>query len=142
MAFNDPEAILRDVATKKIIKTEKAPAAIGPYSQAVRAGDFVYASGQIPVDPKTGDIVSDDVQAQAKQVLENVKALFESVGYSLNDIVKTTVFVTDIDDFAAVNTIYASYFEKEPPARSFVTVKSLPKNAKIEIEAVAWKKLF
>ena len=72
MAFNDPEAILRDVATKKIIKTEKAPAAIGPYSQAVRAGDFVYASGQIPVDPKTGDIVSDDVQAQAKQVLENV----------------------------------------------------------------------
>lgn len=142
MAFNNPEAILRDVATKKIIKTDNAPAAIGPYSQAVRSGDFIYASGQIPIDPKNGEIVSDDIQAQAKQSLENLKAIFESVGYSLTDIVKTTVFVTDINDFAAVNEIYAKYFEKDPPARSFVAVKSLPKNAKVEIEAVAWKKLF
>ena len=129
-------------ATKKIIKTASAPQAIGPYSQAVRAGDFIYASGQIPINPETGDICSDDVKAQAKQALENLKAVFEAAGYSLNDIVKTTVFVTDINDFSSVNEVYASYFNSEPPARSFVAVKALPRNAKLEIEAVAWKKYF
>ncbi len=140
MAFNDPEAILRDAATKQVIKTEKAPEAIGPYSQAVRAGEFVYASGQIPIDPKTGNFSSDDIREQAKQSLENLKAILEAANYALDDVIKTTVFVTDIANFSAVNEVYAKYFAKDAPARSFVAVKDLPKGAKVEIEAVAWKK--
>ena len=146
MAFNDPEPILRDFKT--VISTDKAPAAIGPYSQAVKAGDFLYISGQIPVNPETGEIVPEaysleglsKIQLQAKQSLDNLKSILEAAGYSLSDVVKTTVFVTDIANFSAVNSVYAEYFKKDAPARSFVAVKDLPKGVGIEIEAVAWKR--
>lgn len=125
---------------KKVISTDKAPAAIGPYSQAIRAGDFLYASGQIPIDPKTGAIVPGDVADQTKQSLENAKAVLGAAGYALEDVVKTTVFITDMGNFAAVNEVYAKYFEKDAPARSCVAVKALPKDALVEVEVVAWKK--
>ena len=138
---------------KKIVSTDKAPAAIGPYSQAVQAGQFLFASGQIPLDPKTGKMVSGSVEDQAVCVLENVKGVLEGAGYSLEnvkailesasyglkDVVKTTVFATDMANFAAVNGVYLRYFGENPPARSFVAVKALPKDAQVEIEFVAWK---
>ncbi len=124
---------------KKIVSTDKAPAAIGPYSQAVQAGQFLFASGQIPLDPKTGKMVSGSVEDQAVCVLENVKGVLEGAGYSLQDVVKTTVFATDMANFAAVNGVYLRYFGENPPARSFVAVKALPKDAQVEIEFVAWK---
>ena len=124
---------------KKIVSTDKAPAAIGPYSQAVQTGQFLFASGQIPLDPKTGKMVSGSVQDQAVCVLENVKGVLEGAGYSLQDVVKTTVFATDMANFAAVNEVYSRYFGENPPARSFVAVKALPKDAQVEIEFVAWK---
>jgi 2-iminobutanoate/2-iminopropanoate deaminase len=124
---------------KQIIATDKAPAAIGPYSQAIRAGDFLFASGQIPIDPATGQLVEGGIEEQAKQVLENVKGLLEGAGFTLRHVVKALVFVTDINNFAAVNGIYARYFTEDPPARSFVAVKDLPRGAQIEIEVVAWK---
>lgn len=138
MAFVDPESILEQLTIKRTISTDNAPKAIGPYSQAVQAGAFLYVSGQIPVDPKTGEIPN-DVASQAKRSLENLKAILEAAGYLLSDVVKTTVFSTDINDFAEVNAVYAEYFPKEAPARSFVAVKDLPKGVKIEIEAVAWR---
>ena len=125
---------------KKIVSTEKAPAAIGPYSQAVQVGEFLYTSGQIPLDPKTGAMAEGGVAEQAKQSLENLKAILEAAGYSTADVVKTTVFITDMGNFGAVNEVYAKYFEKDPPARSCVAVKTLPKDALVEIEVVAWKK--
>lgn len=124
---------------KKIISTDKAPAAIGPYSQGIQAGEFLYVSGQIPANAK-GELVGGSIEDQAKQSLENVKAILEAAGYSLQDVVKTTVFATDMANFAAVNGVYAQYFDKEPPARSFVAVKALPKDVPVEIEVVAWKK--
>ena len=137
MAFVDPETILEQVIIKRKISTDKAPAAIGPYSQAIQAGEFLYVSGQIPVDPATGEI-PETVSLQAKRSLENLKAIVEAAGYSLTDVVKTTVFAADIADFAEVNAVYAEYFPNNAPARSFVSVKDLPKGVKIEIEAVAW----
>ena len=137
MAFVDPETILEQVIIKRKISTDKAPAAIGPYSQAIQAGEFLYVSGQIPVDPATGEI-PETVSLQAKRSLENLKAIVEAAGYSLTDVVKTTVFAADIADFAEVNAVYAEYFPNNAPARSFVAVKDLPKGVKIEIEAVAW----
>ena len=125
---------------RKVIGTDKAPAAIGPYSQAIQAGDFLYVSGQIPVDPATGEVVEGGVEAQARQSLENVKAVLEAAGYGMQDVVKTTVFAADMGDFATVNGIYAQYFEKDPPARSFVAVKALPRAVLVEIEVVAFKK--
>lgn len=125
---------------KKVISTDKAPAAIGPYSQAIQAGDFLYASGQIPIDPKTGAIVPGDVADQTKQSLENAKAVLGAAGYALEDVVKTTVFITDMGNFATVNEVYSKYFEKDAPARSCVAVKALPKDALVEVEVVAWKK--
>ncbi|MDO4785669.1 MAG: RidA family protein [Fretibacterium sp.] len=124
---------------KKIVSTDKAPAAIGPYSQAVQAGQFLYVSGQTPLDPKTGAIVEGSVEDQAVRVLENVKGIVEAAGYSMQDVVKTTVFATDMANFAAVNGVYIKYFGENPPARSFVAVKGLPKDAQVEIEVVAWK---
>ena len=124
---------------KKIIATDKAPAAIGPYSQAIQAGDFLFASGQIPLDPKTGQMAEGSIEEQAKLVLENVKNVLESAGFTMQQVVKTTVFVTSIDNFAPVNGVYGQYFAENPPARSFVAVKELPKNAQVEIEVVAWK---
>ena len=121
---------------KKIITTDKAPAAIGPYSQAIEAGGFVFASGQIPVDPATGNI-PDGIEAQAKQVLTNVKNLMEASGLSMDNIVKTSVFIKDMNDFAKVNEVYASFFESDFPARSCVEVARLPKDVLIEVEVIA-----
>ena len=122
----------------KTVHTDKAPAAIGPYSQAIIHGDTLYTSGQIPVDPKTGS-VPDDVSAQARQSLENVKAIVEAAGLKVGDIVKTTVLLTDIADFAAMNAVYATFFTKDMPARICYQVSKLPMGAKVEIDAVAVK---
>ena len=121
----------------KAISTQKAPAAIGPYSQAIQAGNLVFASGQIPINPLTGNIVEGGIREQTHQALANVKAILEAAGLSLSNVVKTTVFLADINDFAEVNTIYGTYFTEPYPARSAVSVKALPKGALIEIEVVA-----
>ena len=122
---------------KKIISTNEAPAAIGPYSQAVRAGSIVFCAGQIPLDPKSGQIVSQDVAEQTRRVLDNLTAVLKSERLTLSDVVKTTVFVTDLADFQTINEIYAKYFSTQPPARSTVQVAALPKAARVEIEAIA-----
>jgi 2-iminobutanoate/2-iminopropanoate deaminase len=122
---------------KKIISTSEAPAAIGPYSQAVRSGNFLFCSGQIPLDPKSGQIVSGDITAQTRRVLDNIAALLRAEGLSFDDVVKTTIFLTDLGDFQTVNEIYASYFKENPPARSTVQVSALPKGSNVEIEVIA-----
>jgi 2-iminobutanoate/2-iminopropanoate deaminase len=119
------------------IRTTEAPAAIGPYSQAIRCGQFVYASGQIALDPTSGELVGDDVQAQTQRVLQNIQALLASAGTSLANVVKTTVFLTSMSDFQAMNAIYASYFSGVAPARSTVAVAELPRKALVEIECIA-----
>jgi endoribonuclease L-PSP, putative len=122
---------------KKIISTSEAPAAIGPYSQAVRNGNFLFCSGQIPLDPKSGQIVPGDIATQTQRVLDNVGAVLKAEGLNFENIVKTTIFLTNLDDFQTVNEIYGSYFKQEPPARSTVQVSALPKGAKVEIEVIA-----
>ena len=122
---------------KKIISTSDAPAAIGPYSQAVRASGFIFCSGQIPLDPQSGQIVSDEIAAQTRRVLDNISGVLKAEGLSLGDVLKTTIFLTDLGNFQIVNEIYGSYFNTEPPARSTVQVSALPKGAKIEIEVIA-----
>jgi 2-iminobutanoate/2-iminopropanoate deaminase len=122
---------------KKIISTDEAPAAIGPYSQAIRVGQLVFTSGQIPLDPKSGNIVEGDIDAQARRVLENLTAVLAAENLTMNHIVKTTIFLTDMNDFAKVNEIYGSYFTQQPPARSTVAVAGLPKGARVEIECIA-----
>jgi 2-iminobutanoate/2-iminopropanoate deaminase len=122
---------------KKIISTADAPAAVGPYSQAVRVGSTIYCAGQIPLDPKTGQIVSNDISEQTRRVLDNITAVLKAEGASFENIVKTTIFLTDLADFQTVNEIYATYFKQAPPARSTVQVPALPKGARIEIEAIA-----
>jgi 2-iminobutanoate/2-iminopropanoate deaminase len=122
---------------KDIISTDKAPKAIGPYSQAVKANGFIYTAGQIPLDPATGQIVEGDVARQTTRVLDNLKAVLEAAGSSLEKIVKTTVFLKDMNDFAAMNEVYAKYFSTQPPARSTVEVSRLPRDARVEIEIVA-----
>ena len=122
---------------KQIISTQNAPAAIGPYSQAVRAGDLLFVSGQIPADPATGEIVEPTIQAQAKRSLENVKAILEAAGGSLDNVVKTTVFLKNMDDFVEMNRVYQSFFQADCPARSAVQVAKLPKDVLVEIEAIA-----
>ena len=122
---------------KEIINTEKAPAALGPYSQAIKAGNTIYVSGQIPLIPETMEIISDDVQEQTKQSLENVKAVLEAAGATLNDVVKASVFIRDMNDFAKINEIYATYFTENNPARACVEVARLPKDVKVEIEVIA-----
>ncbi len=119
------------------IRTTEAPAAIGPYSQAIRCGQFVYASGQIALDPASGELVGADVQAQTQRVLQNVQALLASAGTSLANVVKTTVFLTSMSDFQAMNAVYASYFSGVAPARSTVAVAELPRKALVEIECIA-----
>ena len=121
----------------KAINTKKAPAAIGPYSQAIQVGRLIYTSGQIPIDPQTGSFVEGGVQAQTRQSLNNVKAVLEEAGTDMNHVVKTTVFLVDMADFAEMNTVYAEFFTQPYPARSAVAVKTLPKGALIEIEVVA-----
>ena len=122
---------------KKIISTSDAPVAVGPYSQAVRVGSTIYCAGQIPLDPKSGQIVSKDISEQTRRVLDNITAVLKEEGLTLENIVKTTIFLTDLADFQTVNEIYASYFKQAPPARSTVQVSALPKGAKIEIDAIA-----
>lgn len=119
------------------ISTNRAPAAVGPYSQAVVEGDRVYSSGQIPIDPATGKLVEGDIVAQTRQVLENLRAVLEAAGSGLDRVLKATVFVTDLRDFARINQTYAEYFPASPPARSTVQVAALPLGAAIEIEVIA-----
>lgn len=121
----------------KVINTAKAPAAIGPYSQAIKAGNTLYISGQIPFVPETMQLVSEDIKEQTKQCLENLKAILEEAGLSLNDVVKTGVFIKDMNEFAAINEVYASYFTDNKPARACVEVARLPKDVRVEIEAIA-----
>jgi reactive intermediate/imine deaminase len=125
--------------TIKRINTDKAPAAIGPYSQAVAAGDTVYLSGQIGLDPKSGKLVEGGISAETKQVLENIKAVLSAAGSDETQVVSVNVYLTDMNDFAAMNDIYAGFFKEPFPARATVAVKSLPKGAKVEISVVAVK---
>jgi 2-iminobutanoate/2-iminopropanoate deaminase len=122
---------------REIIATKNAPAAVGPYSQGVRVGGFVFTAGQIPLVPETGKLVEGGIEEQTRQVMRNLAGVLEAAGSSLDKIVKTTIFVTDIGDFAAVNQVYGSFFAAEPPARSTVQVAALPLGAQVEIEAVA-----
>ncbi len=122
---------------KKVINTEKAPAALGPYSQAIKAGNMIFVSGQIPFVPETMELISEDVQEQTRQSLENVKAILEEAGASLNDVVKAGVFIKDMNDFGKINEIYAEYFTENKPARACVEVARLPKDVKVEIEVIA-----
>ena len=122
---------------KEIINTEKAPAALGPYSQAIKAGNTIYVSGQIPLIPETMEIISDDVQEQTKQSLENVKAVLEAAGATLNDVVKASVFIKDMNDFAKINEIYATYFTENNPARACVEAKMAREALLVEISIVA-----
>src|SRR2546423_7026650 len=122
---------------KKVVSTNDAPAALGPYSQAIRSGSFLFCAGQIPLDPKSGQIVSDDISAQTKRVLENLSAVLRAENLNFGHVVKTTIFLTSLGDFQTVNEIYATCFRENPPARSTVQVAALPKGAKIEIEAIA-----
>ena len=124
-------------AVKEIIATNHAPQAIGPYSQAVRAGNLIFASGQIPIDPATGQFVSGGIAEQTEQVLKNLKALFGAAGVGLEQVVKTTVFLADMDDFGAMNEVYGRYFSGASPARATVQAARLPRDARVEIEAIA-----
>ena len=122
---------------RQIIKTEAAPRAIGPYSQAVVAGGLVFASGQIPLDPSTGEFVEGGIAEQTEQVLRNLSEVLEAAGTGLSRVLKTTVFLADMNDFAAMNEVYGRYFAEEPPARSTVQAARLPRDARVEIDAVA-----
>jgi len=122
---------------KKIISTNEAPGAIGPYSQAVRSGRFLFCSGQIPLDPKSGQIVTGDIATQTRRVLDNIASILRAEGMTFDRIVKTTIFLTNLDDFQTVNETYGSYFKQDPPARSTVQVSALPKGANVEIEVIA-----
>lgn len=122
---------------KQAVQTAKAPSAIGPYSQAIRTGNLLFVSGQIPLDPTSGELVRSGIVDETKQVLENLKAILEAAGGSLNDIVKTSIFLKDMGQFAAVNEVYGSYFSQPFPARATVEVSRLPKDVNVEIEAVA-----
>jgi len=122
---------------KEQIKTDKAPAAIGPYSQAVKTGAFIYTSGQIAIDPATGEIVTGGIETQTARVLENLSEVLSAAGSGLKDVVKTTVFIKDMNDFSKINAVYAQYFEAPYPARSCVEAARLPKDVLVEIEAVA-----
>lgn len=125
--------------TIKTIKTTDAPQAIGPYSQAVEAGGFVFLSGQIPIDPKTGNVVQADMRVQAKLVMENAKAILAASGCSMSNVVKATIYLKNMADFVTVNEEYGGYFPIDPPARATVEVSRLPKDVAIEMDFVAWK---
>ena len=124
---------------KTVVSSADAPAAIGPYSQAIGSGQLLFCSGQLPVVPKTGNLIAQDASAQARQVLENLGAVLKAGGSSYANVVKTTVFLTDLNDFAAMNSVYSEFFPDAPPARSTIQVAALPKGAKVEIEAIALK---
>ena len=122
---------------KKTISTAKAPAAIGPYSQAIQVGNLVYTSGQIPIDPATGNLVEGGIKEQARQALKNIQAILQEAGLSMANVIKTTVFMADMNDFADMNAVYGEFFSEPNPARSAVAVKTLPKGALTEIEVIA-----
>ena len=122
---------------KKVIETDMAPKAIGPYSQAIQAGDLIFVSGQIPIDPVTGKRVEGGIEDQTRRVLDNIKGLLDSQGSGMVDVIKVTIFLKDMSDFSRVNEIYATYFPSSPPARSTVEVARLPRDVLIEIEAIA-----
>lgn len=122
----------------EVISTTKAPGAVGPYSQAIKAGDFLFASGQIPINPEKGRMAGDGIVAQAEQSMKNVGAILEEAGLSYDDVVKTTVYLTNMNFFGAVNEVYAKYFQKNLPARSCVEISKLPKDALVEVEVVAY----
>ena len=122
---------------KEIVNTTDAPAAIGPYSQAVKAAGLVFISGQIPLDPTSGEIAGDNIEAQTERVMKNLEAVLKAAGSDLDKVIKTTIYLTDLNDFAAVNGIYGSYFNDSPPARATVEVSGLPKGVKVEIDAIA-----
>lgn len=122
---------------KQIIATDKAPQAIGPYSQAIRAAGLIFASGQIPIDPATGEFVSGGISEQTEQVLKNLSAVLEAAGTKIDHVLKTTVFLADMNDFAAMNEVYGKYFTSDPPARATVEAARLPRDARVEIEAIA-----
>jgi len=124
---------------KQVILTDRGPKPIGPYSQAVRTNGFLFVSGQVALDPKSGELVGADVRQQTERALDNLKAILEAAGVSLSHVVKTTVFLTDLSDFAAMNKVYSEFFPEASPARSTVQVAALPKGAKVEIEAIALK---
>ena len=124
--------------SKQIVSTENAPKAIGPYSAGVKAGDFVYTAGQLGIDPATGSFVEGGIEAETRQALNNLRAVLEAAGASLENVVKTTVFLRDMNDFAAMNAVYAEFFTADFPARSAVQVARLPKDAAVEIEAIAF----
>ena len=124
---------------KKIIKTADAPQAIGPYSQAVEAGGFVFVSGQVPIDPKTGNVIQSDIKEQMKRVMENAKSILAVAGCDMKAVVKSTIYLKNMSDFAAVNEIYGSYFPSDPPARATVEVSRLPKDVTVEMDFIAWK---
>lgn len=123
--------------TKTIIKPAKSPAAVGPYNHAVRVGDLLFCAGQIPIDPKDGSLIAGDIKAQTERALQNVKAILDDQGLTFANVVKSTVFLTNLADFAAMNEVYAGYFTEKFPARSTVQVSALPKGASVEIEVVA-----
>lgn len=123
---------------KRVISTDKAPKAIGPYSQAILAGDFVFISGQIPIDPVSGEMKT-DIKDATIQILKNIEAILGELGLTMDSIVKTTVFLTNMEDFKEFNEAYESFFKKDPPARSTIAVKGLPRGARVEIEAIAFK---
>lgn len=127
---------MKHIKVKEIISTENAPGAIGPYSQAVKVGNLVFCSGQIPIDPVTGEFVSENVAEQTEQVIKNLSAVLAAAGTNLNNVVKTTVFLADMNDFAAMNEVYARHFT-EKPARATVQAARLPKDARVEIEVIA-----
>lgn len=127
------------IVTKKAIKTKAAPGAIGPYSQAVEAGGFIYVSGQLPTDPTSGLFAGEDITSQSKQSLTNVQMILKEAGCTMNNVVKATVYLNEISDFAKMNEIYNTFFEAPYPARAAFAVKALPKNALVEIEVIAYK---
>jgi len=122
---------------KKIIYTENAPKPIGPYSQAIKVDNMIFGSGQIPIDPSTGKVVEGDITVQTKRVLENIKAILEAAGFSLNDVIMVNVFLKDLNDFPEFNEVYGKYFERVKPARTTVEVSNLPKGVKLEINFIA-----
>lgn len=122
---------------RSVVRTDAAPGAIGPYSQAIVAGELVFCSGQIPLDPATGEIIKGTIEDETRRVMDNLSAVLEAAGTLLTRVVKTTIFLADMNDFSAVNTIYGEYFTQEPPARSTVQVARLPRDVRIEIEAIA-----
>lgn len=123
--------------SRKAIVTDAAPAAIGPYSQAIRSGSLLFCSGQIPLDPQTGELVAGGVEAETRQVMKNLQGVLGAAGCDFSNVLKTTIFLTDMADFAAVNAVYAEYFGDPPPARATVAVAGLPKGVRVEIEAIA-----